>query len=56
MKLSAPTMAMFIISVILAALGFFGFLNVLPAVAAYHFWLMTAGFVVLALGVMFKGM
>jgi hypothetical protein len=56
MKLSAPTQAIFILSLILAVLALIGhFVPTVPYVAAYKFWLAIAGYVVLAAGCMLKG-
>ena len=56
MKLSAPTQIVFIIACVLALIGLLAFLGVVAPLAAHSFWLMTAGFVVLALGCLLKGM
>jgi hypothetical protein len=56
MKLSAPTQVFFLISLALAVIGLLGFLGVVSAVAAHAFWLMTAGYAVLALACLLKGM
>ena len=49
-KLSAPEVVTFWIAVILAVLGLLGFLGTISALSAYAFWLVVAGFVLLALG------
>lgn len=54
MKLSEPKVITFIIAVILAVLGVvFALVKVLPA---YALWFVVAGFVLLALGNLFKGL
>jgi hypothetical protein len=56
MKPRAPKVITFWISVILAVLGFLGHSGVIASFAAYDFWLVLAGFVLLALGVLLKGL
>jgi hypothetical protein len=46
----------FIIAVIIALLGLLGHLGIISAVAAYDFWLVVVGFVILALGSLIKGL
>ncbi len=55
MKLSAPRKIVWIISVILGILGIIGKFVAIPFVSAYAFWLVTAGFVILAVATFFKG-
>ena len=55
MNLSAPTQAIFWISLILAILALIGFFATVPYLTAYAFWLAIAGYVVLAAGCMMKG-
>ena len=55
MKLSAPKKIVWIISVALGILGIIGKFVVIPFVSAYAFWLVTAGFVILAVATFFKG-
>ncbi len=45
----------FIVSVILAVLGILGYFAVIPVVTPNAYWLLLAGYVVLAIGVLFKG-
>ena len=55
MNLSAPTMIVFIISVVIAALGAlagFGILSIIPIPAIS---LMSIGYIILAAGCLFKG-
>ena len=56
MKLSAPKVTTFWIAVILAVLGVLAFLGTIHLPGNYAFWLVVAGFVVLALGNLVKGM
>ncbi len=56
MKLSAPKEITFWIAVILAALGVLAAQGVIPPLSSYAFWLVVAGFIVLALGNLVKGM
>ena len=55
MKISRPTKTVFWISVILGVLGILGYFAV-AALAPYAFWLVTAGFVLLVLGNIVKGL
>ena len=54
MKLSAPKVVTFWIAVILAILGFLASKGVLSGLSSYAFWLLLAGFVLLALGTLMK--
>ena len=54
MRLSAPKVVVFWISVILSAIGFLSFLGVIPIAAATGFWALVIGFVLLALGCLLK--
>jgi hypothetical protein len=54
MQLSAPKAITFWIAVALAILG--GIATIIPAVAAYAILLVTAGFILLVLGNVFKGL
>jgi len=57
MELSAPTKIVFIIAIILAVVSVLPVIGVsLGAVGVYSYWLLFAGFVVLALGNLLKGM
>lgn len=56
MNLSAPTMPVFIIAVVLAALAIIGKVTVVSFITANGFWLAIAAFVVLAIGNMAKGL
>ena len=55
MNLSAPTMPVFVIAVVLAALAVIGQLTPVAFVSGNGFWLAIAAFVVLAIGNIAKG-
>lgn len=56
MNLNAPTQLMFIIAVVLALVALIGyFVPTIAIIGVYSFWIMTAAFVVLTAGVMFRG-
>jgi hypothetical protein len=54
-NLSAPTQVVFLISVVLAVLALLGLFVRIPFVSLYAFWVMTAAYVVLAIGCLLKG-
>lgn len=56
MKLSAPTVVTFWIAVILVILGLLAVQGFMPGLATYALWLIVAGFVLLALGNLMKGL
>lgn len=58
MRLNAPKRVVFYIAVVLVVLGLLGALNIVPLLATgiTEFWLALAGFVILAMGTMMKGM
>jgi membrane protein YdbS with pleckstrin-like domain len=56
MKLTPPKMITFWIAVVLGLLGFIGALVTIPLVSAYAFWFLFAGFVLLILGLVVKGL
>ena len=56
MKLSAPTLPVFWIAVALAVLSLLVYQSIVPSFGVSPLWLMTAGFVVLAVGNLFKGL
>jgi hypothetical protein len=56
MKLNAPTKNFWWISVILAVLAVVGQFVAIPFVSVYSFWVITVGFVLLALSTVLKGM
>ena len=55
MSLSAPTKAVFFISVVLAVLGLLSGFGVISAIPGNSFYIMTAAWAVLTGGVMLKG-
>ncbi len=56
MKLSPPTQVIFVISLILAVVGFLPLLGVaLPIDGTLTEWALPLGYIVLAVGVLFKG-
>jgi hypothetical protein len=56
MNLSAPSTAVFIVSLILAALALIAALGVeIPFISAYTVWVAIAAYVVLAVGNLFRG-
>jgi len=56
LKLSAPTQIIWIIALILGLVGILGFLGVITALAAYAFWLVVAGWVILLIATVMRGM
>lgn len=56
MKLSEPKVVTFWIAVGLALLGLLASQGIIAGLAAYAFWLVVAGFVLLALGNLMKGL
>jgi hypothetical protein len=50
MKLHAPVVWVFVLSLVLAVLAVFSFFYPIPHVSEYRFWLAVVGYVVLALG------
>jgi hypothetical protein len=56
MKLSAPKVVTFWIAVALAVLGLLASQGVLSGLSSYAFWLVVAGFIVLALGNLMKNL
>ena len=55
MKLSAPTMIVFIISVTIAAIGLLAALGILAVIPIASVWIMTIAYVILLAGTLFKG-
>lgn len=55
MRLTPPSQAVWIIAVILGVLGILASLGVIPPLAAYAFWLVTIGFVLLVLATLLRG-
>jgi len=56
MKLTPPKVVTFWISVLLAVLGFIGAIASVPVLSAYAFWFLFAGFVLLVLALLIKGL
>lgn len=56
MKLTPPKGIMFWILVILGFLGYIGTLLTIPFISAYTFWFLFAGFVLLLLSLLIKGL
>ncbi len=55
MRLSAPTMIVFLISLVLTVLGVLAALGIFSVIPLAAIWIVTAGYVVLALGCLLKG-
>lgn len=56
MKLSKPKVITWWIAVILGVVGILSTILPIPALAAYAFWLLAVGFVLLVLGTALKGL
>ncbi len=56
MKLNAPTKLIFLISAVLAIAAFLSIHVTIPYISGHAFWTMTAAYVVLAAGNIFKGL
>jgi len=56
MKLSAPKVVTFWVSVALAALGLLAFLVTIPFLSGFAFWIVLIAFIILLLGTLIKGM
>ena len=56
LKLSAPTQIVWIIALILGVVGILGVLGVITALAAYAFWLVVAGWALLLIATVMRGM
>jgi hypothetical protein len=54
-KLSAPTVPVFLASVVLAVLALLGHFTTIPYVTMYQFWIAIAAYVLLFLGAVLKG-
>lgn len=55
MNLSAPTMIVFVISLVIAVLGLLAGLGIFSIIPLSSFWIMTIAYVVLLAGTLFKG-
>lgn len=56
MKLSAPTQIVWIIALILGIAGILGFLGAIAALSAFAFWLVAAGWALLLIATVMRGM
>jgi hypothetical protein len=56
MNLSEPKFITWLIAVILGVLGIIAFLVTIPVLSGFAFWLVAAGFVLLALATLLKGL
>ena len=56
MKLSAPKFYIWIISLVLGALGFLGYLVTIPVISGLAFWLVLIGLALLLVATAVKGM
>ncbi|MGE0233327.1 MAG: hypothetical protein AB7O39_11245 [Flavobacteriaceae bacterium] len=56
MSLSAPTMVVFIISLIVAIIGVLAALGTLSMIPLASVWILTIAYIVLAAGCIFKGL
>lgn len=56
MKLNAPKQIWWIISVVVGVVGILSSVMPIAALAGYAFWMVTIGFVLLALATVVKGM
>jgi hypothetical protein len=55
-RLNAPTQIVFLISLALVLLAVIGFFVTIPFISMYAFWVVVAGYVLLAAGCVLKGM
>lgn len=56
MKLTPPKNITFWISLLLGVLGFLGKIIAIPIISTYAFWFLFAGFVLLVLALLIKGL
>ena len=56
LKLSAPSQIVWIIALILGILGILGSMGIIAALATYAFWLVVAGWAILLIATMLRGM
>lgn len=56
MKLSAPTMVVWVIALVLGIAGLLGFLVTIPVISGMAFWLVLIGLALLLLATAVKGM
>ena len=55
MRLSAPTMIVFLISLVIAVLGILAGMGILSVIPLAAFWIVGIGYAVLAVGCLLKG-
>lgn len=55
MNLSAPTMPLFLVSLVLAVLALIGHFVTIPFVSMYQFWIAIVAYIVIAVGCVMKG-
>jgi hypothetical protein len=55
LTLSAPTVPIFWLSVVLAVLALLGHFVALPLITAYQFWVAILAYLVLCVGCLYKG-
>ena len=56
LKLSAPSQIVWIIALILGIVGILGALGIITALGVYAFWLVVAGWALLLIATMIRGM
>ena len=56
MQLNAPKQIVWLVAVILGVVGLVSYFITIPGLSANAFWLVTVGFVILALGTFLKGL
>jgi hypothetical protein len=56
MNLSAPTLPIFVVSLVLAILALIGHFVVIPFITIYQFWIAIVAYAVLCVGCLLKGM
>jgi len=54
-NLSAPSRPVFLVSLALAIIALLGALVIIPVITKYAFWIAILAYIVLALGVLMKG-
>ena len=56
LKLSAPSQIVWIIALILGIVGILGSMGIIAALATYAFWLVVAGWALLLIATVMRGM
>ena len=56
LKLSAPSQIVWIIALILGVVGILATLAVIPPISAFAFWLVAAGWALMLIATMMRGM